>query len=822
MKMKEYQQRVIEDLKKFLEQLETNSTAMAYKKFWSEKNISVGHFNAIQPYKNILNEIPSVCIKVPTGGGKTFIACNALKVICDKFSAQNKIIAWLVPSDAILTQTLAALKNSNHPYRQQINHDFLNQVAIYTKDEILNGQNFNSSTAGNQLSIMILSYDSFRGRKEILKSKQPNPNFNSFSDGDEISLIETFNRLNPIVIVDESHHAKTNLSIEMLKNFNPKFVLELTATPHSQSNIISFVNANELKNENMVKLPVIAYNQINSDQVYLQSITLRNNLEELAKSEEKYIRPIVLFQAQANISDDSETFEKIRKKLIEKYSIPKNQIAIRTSNIDELKNENLLSENCSIRYILTINALHEGWDCPFAYILASLANKSSAVDVEQILGRILRLPNTRRNKNNLLNMSYVITCSNLFQMTLENIVKALNGEGFSKNDCRVMIKPNQSSSQEELQLELTPENNFAQNMTTEEFFETAINEYKSYEENFSQNNFSENNLPYEVKIQMPRYEVKPEFKEDVEKICVPQFVYETNNLFSDTKILNDLDLVDKFDLKTEQIKFNFNSINEEIYKIDADKSGVMKSKLSKEMQKYIKNSCTTEEDKINRCHEIILKVLDKKFPELKTYDLKIYLNRIIENLDDENKINLQNFPLVYAELIKNKIEDLKKIYTEKIFYQKLASGKIKCENRYKMKSVINPLNAITSIERSLYTGEDNMNETEQKFIMNLTAFENIKWWHRNISRQEFFINGFINHYPDFMLMTTNGKIIFAETKGSHLNNEDTAQKSKLGHAWSQKAGNNYEYFMIFDDLRTSDLSNGITNMNEFLNLVRDF
>ena len=240
--LKNYQKLVIKDLMKYLDALDENSAASAYNKIWLDKGIKVGNYKEILPYQDLLSGVPSVCVKVPTGGGKTFIACNAVKPIFDKLSFFNKVVVWLVPSDAILTQTLAALRNPDHAYRQQLNMDFNHRVEVYTKEELLNGQNFNSSIIEDQLSVMVLSYDSFRGRgKEFLKSKQENPNFASFSDdGSDISLIETINRLNPVVIVDESHHAKSPLSVEMLQNFNPRFVLELTATPRKGSNIISF------------------------------------------------------------------------------------------------------------------------------------------------------------------------------------------------------------------------------------------------------------------------------------------------------------------------------------------------------------------------------------------------------------------------------------------------------------------------------------------------------------------------------------------------------------------------------------------------------
>ena len=240
--------------------------------------------------------------------------------------------------------------------------------------------------------------------------------------------------MSPVVIVDESHNAQSELSIEMLKNLNPSFVLDLTATPKKNSNIISIVDARELKKENMVKLPVIIYNRQTKDDVLIDAIQLRGSIEVQAKAEKDqngtYIRPIVLFQAQPKGKENVATFEKLKAELIE-IGIPQEQIAIKTSEINELKGVNLLAADCPIRYIITVNALKEGWDCSFAYILATLANRTSRVDVEQIVGRVLRLPYARKHSQPLLNMAYVLTSSVDFRTTVENVVKGLNRAGFS-------------------------------------------------------------------------------------------------------------------------------------------------------------------------------------------------------------------------------------------------------------------------------------------------------------------------------------------------------------------------------------------------------
>ena len=179
MEMKGYQKKVIADLVRYLELLnETRNYAVAFRFFWQEKSAP-----SLGAYQDILPGVPNLCFKVPTGGGKTFLACNAIRPL---FSAlpvtKTKAVVWLVPSDAILAQTVRALKDPQHPYRQKIDVDFGGRVEVYTKQELLNGQNFNPTAVTEQLSIMVLSYDSFRGRgKEGLKAYQENSNLAAFA-----------------------------------------------------------------------------------------------------------------------------------------------------------------------------------------------------------------------------------------------------------------------------------------------------------------------------------------------------------------------------------------------------------------------------------------------------------------------------------------------------------------------------------------------------------------------------------------------------------------------------------------------------------------
>ena len=212
-------------------------------KGYGKRNIRVG-INGIPKYNDEIKNVPHVCLKIPTGGGKTFVACHAIKTIFDNYEKHGKkFVVWLVPSESILEQTLKKLKDVNHPYRQVINSSFNNSVEIYTKEELLNGQNFNISSIEEQLGIAVLTFDSFRiTNKEGRRIYQENSNFQQFvnyydnketlvSNVNETALIQVINQLKPLVIVDKNHNAVSDLSIEMLKNINPSFVIDLTATP---------------------------------------------------------------------------------------------------------------------------------------------------------------------------------------------------------------------------------------------------------------------------------------------------------------------------------------------------------------------------------------------------------------------------------------------------------------------------------------------------------------------------------------------------------------------------------------------------------------
>lgn len=852
MELKTYQKNVLGDLRRFLTLLtEKQSIAGAYRTLWEEKNVVVG-MNLMPPYNSVIPGVPHVCLKVPTGGGKTFIAASAIKPIFDSMpNMRAKAIVWLVPSDAILTQTYNSLTNHAHPYRQKIDADFGSRVEVYSKAQLLSGQNFSPTAVTEQLSVFVLSYDSFRtSKKDGRKAYQENGNLAPFTksienlskplaDTDETALIQVVRSLNPVVIVDESHHATSDLSEKMLDDFNPSFILDLTATPKKGSNIISFVDAAQLKKEEMVKLPVIVYNRKSQSDVYSDAISIRAKLEAQAKQEQtvsgRYIRPIVLFQAQPKNNTDSTTYEKIKKTLVD-IGIPENQIAIKTGDKDELKNTDLLSPNCLIRYIITVNALKEGWDCPFAYVLATVANRTSAVDVEQILGRVLRLPYTKINDSKVLNLSYVITSSADFYGTLDKVVDGLNCAGFSSKDYRVKedlpeddIPHTHSATQIELPAStddtdeipevdtVTLRNKIASTMQgienlppaesilDDELLATAVTKSTEYEEEISiseENAFS--TVPQEVREKMNCFRMNEEFAKEASALLFPQFMLATKpSLFSDKEyaLLEPDNLTKGFTLKDKDVEIDFSTAPAELARVDVDDAKDAKPrawKITGFDNTYFKEwfNAQPSEKRLEYCKDIICKKLSS-FNCVNDKELHEYVDRVIDTLTEDQLTDLEQSPYPYVLKIQEKVKALLAKHSAIVFDKWLEQDVITCQPHYKLPSIISPVKFTSIVPKSLYTAEEDMNEYERKVVWELSALDNIKWWHRNISRLGFQINGHIHAYPDIIAMTNSGRLLMVETKGDHLDNDESKEKANIGEKWDKITDRQFRYFMVF-------------------------
>lgn len=874
MELNSYQREVIGNLSAYLSALnETGNLDKAWQKYWNDQDVAVGlGSNSVPGYRNSIKGVPHVCMKVPTGGGKTFMACAAVRRIFDALpQGKPKMVVWLIPSDPILVQTTTNLMNPDHPYTRRLNADFGGRVGVFTKEMLLNGQNFTPDTVHEQLTVCILSYGSLRidsKKKDVRKVYQENGNLKNFADyfkddselledTPDTALIQALRHLSPVVIVDESHNAGSDLSVEMLNNLNPSFVLDLTATPRKNSNIISYVDARKLKKENMVKLPVIVYNRTSRDSVIDDAIHLRGILEQQAIEEEertgKYIRPIVLFQAQPKNNNDNDTFDKVKEILLGR-GIPTEQIAIKTSKVNDLGKTDFMSRDCPIRYIITVNALKEGWDCPFAYILASLANKTSKVDVEQILGRILRQPYACKHGAKLLNSSFVLTCSNAFHDTLDSIVAGLNNAGFSRKDYRTADtlpiaeteQPVPEPQPEQTTMQFTPEpipeteteDDFSDIHTPAEpapYSETVKTAPPSVEEMISQAEETAEQYEEETKQEsvwiggelgdmLKQYRIQEQFTEQVQELKIPQFCIESvPDLFGgSTALLTKESLMKGFSLSEHDASVTFSLSTGEMFEIDVESQGeaVPKyKKLSSLEDEYMRKLLAklAPEEKIERCTKQICHEINRD-NAFSTSEVENYVRRIIANMTEDELAALETSYITYATRIKEKIRTLREAYMQERFYDLIERDRVFTEGTYTFPMVTTPSESTDKVPKSLYEAEwDKMNNFERRTLDVIAGCEGVLWWHRIIEKKDFHINGFINHYPDFIVMMKSGKIVLVEAKGDDRDNGDSRTKLKLGQTWAAQAGRKFKYFMTFDH----NSIEGAYNLEDFAEVLRD-
>lgn len=459
---KDYQNEVLETLRLYWRACrESNNPETAFIQVTGERHGMAHPYNKVHKLANgteMPQDMPFICLRVPTGGGKTVIGARSIKVFQDELLDEEKpLVLWLVPSEAIKTQTVKLMKDLAHPLRRLLDEE-LGDVEIFDGPEALGIQ---PSIIAGKATIIVSTIQAYRvevtdGRKVYGNNGQLMAHFdhiplevkNSFPSGFPHSLANVLRMHRPLVVVDEAHNARSELSLQVLERFQPRAIVELTATPiadarENPSNVLHSVSAMQLKAEKMIKLPVVLAAESGFKEVMAAAIAMRGDLEREAELERQetgeYIRPILLFQAEPHSKErpDALTVEVLEKALREDHHIPEAQIAVHTGDEKGLKDVDLNAESCVIRYVVTQTALKEGWDCPFAYVLCSVANLSSSTAVEQMLGRILRMPQAKEKKREALNKAYAFVRSPHFYLAANQLRDQLvKKSGYEEKEAR--------------------------------------------------------------------------------------------------------------------------------------------------------------------------------------------------------------------------------------------------------------------------------------------------------------------------------------------------------------------------------------------------
>ncbi|MDR0836580.1 MAG: DEAD/DEAH box helicase family protein [Tannerella sp.] len=826
MKLKQYQEKVIDTLKIYLSAL--NEFKAKYNKAldfdvdlakdynFPKKAYEQVTGRAIYHSKsNGLQEpLPDIYLKVPTGGGKTLLACHAINQIQNTYlHKQTGLVLWVVPTSQIYRQTLLALKDRRHPYREVLDISSGGRVLIREKTEKFNRSNIEenlvvlllmlpSANRQNRETLKVFRdqggftdffprEDDFEGHKKL---RELIPNLDCFSNEYEVfgtqiktSLGNALKLLRPLVVIDEGHKAYSELSRETIRNFNPAFILELSATPPPDSNELVKITGQELHEEEMIKLDIHLTNKTSLDweDTLLASYEKRKDLEEKAKEYEantnEYIRPICLIQVERTGKDQRDTqyihAEDAKEYLIRKCNVPESHIAIKSSEKDDIEGLDLFADDCEIRYIITKQALQEGWDCSFAYVLTLLTNPKSATGITQLVGRILRQPYARKTHIKALDECYVFTFRQNATTLVKEIRSGLQGEGLGDIAGRIV----------------------------------------SDEAGTKTDSLKERTLQY-----------RPGFKNFEGKIYLPKFVVQEKdnwrNLNFEADILSEInweniniDEIKNLSLqnnrsKEQEIVLGLSKEEQELLKETGrlEKTGTLEIDevfLTRHITEIVPNPwhCFNIGDKA-------LNLLTAKYGKETVAANFVFIIEELKKILDKERNRL-------AEAVFKKMIESKKI----CFFLITDKGGFALPSRIHVKSNKQLVrNDNTPVQRSLfdYVPEENINGLEKTVAIYLDEQEKLLWWYRNMSRQDYHIQGWKRNkiYPDFLAAEKSdevadyGTVYVLETKGIHLKNEDTRYKqdvfalcNELGakKAWKELfdefPNHKFEFQVVFED-----------------------
>lgn len=452
--LKNYQRNALTKLERFMADAKLMPVADAF-----ERN-APRYDGRVMPYRHYdFGEIPYVCLRLPTGGGKTVLGSHAVRIATHNYLEQDyPVVLWLVPTKTIREQTLEALKQPGHPYRAELDRTFDNQVRVFDIDEVtqIRPQDIGSKCIVVVSTLANLRVNDTSGRRVYAYHEDFEPHFVGVDPQDarmekvreedlkenglgpsslgkiKFSFANLLALKQPIVIMDEAHNARTKLTFDTLKRIHPRCVIEFTATPDtsitSASNVLAHVSASELKAEEMIKLPIMLTEHDHWQAAVRDAVLTRKKLAIEAQQERDYIRPIVLLQAEPK--NGEVTWEALKQHLMDDLHIEEEKIAVATGTQRELEGINLFARDCPIEFIITVEALKEGWDCSFAYVFCSVKEVRSAKDAEQLLGRVLRMPFARRRKVEALNSAYAHLCSGSFSQAAQQLTDKLVDMGF--------------------------------------------------------------------------------------------------------------------------------------------------------------------------------------------------------------------------------------------------------------------------------------------------------------------------------------------------------------------------------------------------------
>jgi len=838
--LKIYQQRCLDELAKYLHrswELQDADTA-----FYEQTRRAYNHVET-------LKGLPYVCVRVPTGGGKTVLAAHSVGIAAENLLRTERcLVLWFAPTTQIVEQTLKALQDKRHPYRQALDNNFGGCVTIIDLKSALELQRgtLDSDTVIVVSTMAAMRVENTEGRKIYEDSGILMSNFDGLTDEQKSmllndngtgqparSLANVLRLRRPVIIVDEAHNARTPLSFESLARFNPSCVLEFSATPNQESkgdnkpsNVLVHVSAAELKAEDMIKLPIYLKAKAQWVEAVQEALDKRTELEKLASEEEKitgqHIRPIVLFQAQKNISGQKNiTYDVLKKALIEEFKVPEEQVAISTGAQNDLEGIDVLAKDQKIRCIITVDKLREGWDCPFAYILCTISNLRSSTAVEQILGRILRMPYVTKRQNDELNRAYAFATSSEFVESANALTEALVESGFERFEAKAMVKPAEVRGDEYLPLFNEPVSEAIKEKPNLEDMPENLRKKVSLRETKEGIEIIYTGPPITAQEAdaLKAAVTGAEDKKTVEKLIRKTHGQESTPSAMGGKfavpmlavrIEKELELFDdqfrevpwklsSCDAALSEQDFPLHQVDERIANIDVTKEGKIEYSFFSDLQKQL-NLFDIHGPK----SEAELTIwLDQHIPhpDITQTEASLFIGKMIKLFTEERGFSLEDL-VSNRWRLRDATEQLISHHRRKVIehaYQLMLLPE--CETPVEVDPTFCFLfdNAKYPATRFyegpikfnnhyyLYPGQ--MNGEEAECAAFIDGLEEVGYWVRNLDREDYSFwlpTSTDKFYPDFVAQLKDGRILVVEYKGEdRWSNNDSKEKRLIGEVWEK-------------------------------------
>ncbi len=859
--LKDYQAMLLDDYSDYLRQAkELGSASLAYQQSVQEwKNLTFK-----PPYYPLpgAEEVPYVCLRVPTGGGKTFLAAHSIEMVHQHYRhADTMLTIWLVPTDAIRVQTLRILKNRDHPLTQSLRRAIGDLEVLDTTEALY----VSRPTLDTCHTIIVATMQSFkRDDTSGLKVFKENghlmdhfhPNIPKELKGNH-SLVDVLRLRTPFIIVDEAHNQGTPLALSSLAEFNPCAVLELTATPdrnHNPSNVLRSVSASQLQAEDMLKLPLEL--SVHSDwQIVLRdALSRRAQLEETALEEKKltgeYIRPVLFIQAEKKKQGQEKMIpEVVKQRLIDDYKIAENDIAICIGGVDEI-GERQMEDADFPRVIITVDKLREGWDCPFAYVMMTFRGTTSKTAVEQVVGRVLRMPHVKRKQHEALNRAYCYACSLDFADVVRGLKDGLVESGFERMDVKALIHITDSGSAEDEDIFDLQE-------------ETAVSLPRKEDGTIVAPSFKDFTKTQQEKVELSPengtviFKGKPSpalqkqvtkaiedaggkdaseiFKLDMEQELAPRTkgkspndfparkgeIFEVPRLmlrqgtwydeFEESHLLHgEWTLSDDFDYVLSEDEFSTKAEDLKNFRFDVTRGKVQYSFYEQQEQELLLNQREGGWGKLDLVNWLDWNV---DFQYADQPDKQAWLNRMLDELITKRDVDVET--LAYRKFrlrqsIQQKLVKGLKNVQQKTFTHLFAEedafevpGGEHClrfmEGQY---GYNNAYSGRYIFEKHFFPVVGDLKSKGEEFdcACRIDQHPEVEYWVRNVEKQP---NAFWlqtsgqRFYPDFVVKLKSGKIIVIEYKGAHLVT-DSKEKNDIGKLWERRSEGSCVFSMVAD------------------------